>query len=198
MSICGKRFRIASTSFNTRSKGCVVWATTQPQRRLALDAGGELRQVRLVLDDGAVVEVADEAAHLDMARLADDNGMSPLGHETSQAAVRPRHQGAGGIVHGQPALVQFQTHAVGDAVGGEQHGRGADLVLARDADGAGGVDLGDDIGVVNEVAQDGERPLARQVQGEVDGVAHAETHAEVFRQAYLHEGVLLFSAGRRR
>ena len=161
----------------------------QPQVRLALDALGELVQVRLVLDDGAVVEIADEAAHLDVPGLADDNGMSSLGRETSEGTVSARHQRTGGVVDGEAALAQFQTHAVGDAVGRQQHRRRVDVLLTIDAHGAGGVELGDHVGIVDEIAEDGQRSLARQADGEIDGVAHAEAHTEVLSQLYLHNGL---------
>ncbi len=144
------------------------------------------------MEDGAIAQVADQTTYFDVARLADDNGVSPLGHETSQGAMSACHQRAGGVVDGEAALVQIQTDAIGDAVGGEQHRGRTDVFLAVDADSAGGVDLGHHVGIMHEITEDGERSLLRQLQGEIDGVAHAKTHAEMFSHAYLHDGAFLF------
>ena len=93
----------------------------------------------------------------------------------------------------QPLFAQLQLHPVGRAVGRQQHGRRPHLLAAADAHGAGRVHPRHHVRVVDEVAEDGQRPLARQAQRQVHGVAHPETHAVMLGHADLHGYALSLS-----
>ena len=155
-------------------------------RRLARQPLLQPIQIAFVENDGVFVQVADEAADLDVLRLADDDGVPPFADELAQGQVRPRHKRAGGVIDLQAVPAQLQLHVVGRAVGGQQHGRRPHFAAQRNAHGAGLVHPRHHVGVVDEVAEDGQRTAARQVQRQVHGVAHPETHAVMLGHADLH------------
>ena len=138
------------------------------------------------MNDRVFVQVADQAADLDVLRLADDDGVPPFRDQLLQRQVDARHQRTGGVVDFQALFAQLQLHAVGRAVGRQQHRHRAHVLAAAGAHGAGRVHPGHHVGVVDEVAEDGERPLPRQAQRQVHGVAHPETHAVMLGHADLH------------
>ena len=132
------------------------------------------------------LQVAGQAAHLDVVLLADDDRVAPFADQLHQRQVDALDQRAGGVVDLVSLVAQSQLDLLRGAVRRQQHGARLHLLGGAGADGAGGVHARHHVGVVDEVAQDGQRSLPRQAHRQLDGVAHAETHPHVLRHSDFH------------
>ena len=129
--------------------------------------------------DVEAIEIAGEAAHLDVVALPDDDDVVALAREGRDGAVRDVDERARGFDHRQPQGAGPREGPLGRAVGRHHHGRRLDVCdVLRDRD-ALRLEGAQDGGVVDEVAEDGEGAGVGVLERERDGIAHAEAHAEV-------------------
>jgi hypothetical protein len=155
----------------------------------------QLSQIRFILNNGEIIKVADKAADLDVVGLADDDWMAAFFHESGEGLMDAGHQGTGGVVNVVAQLPELMLDAIRGAVSGQEHGGRSDLVGLADPRGPGGIEASHHVRVVNEVAKDGDWPLASQAQGQVNGIADAKTGAQMFRHVNLHRRLLLSAGG---
>jgi len=71
-------------------------------------------------------------------------------------------------------------------MGRQEHRLRFDLFEPPGAHGSGRVHLGHHVRVVDEIAQDRQRPLLRQPQGQVDGILHPKAHPQMFGRPDFH------------
>src|SRR5262249_32555060 len=76
--------------------------------------------------------------------------------------------------------------ALRHAVGSEKKRTSLYFLGLGSSGGAGPVHFREHIGIMNKVAQDRERTLSCQMQSQIDGVAHAETHPQVVGHPNFH------------
>ena len=137
--------------------------------------------------DVEAIEIAGEAAHLHMVALPDDDDVVALACEGRDGAVRDVYERARGFDHRQPQGAGPREGPPGRAVG--RHHQGGrrldvcDVLRERDALRREGAQDG---GVVDEVAEDREGAGGSVLERERDGIANAETHAEVGRTEDAH------------
>src|SRR6185503_12689156 len=122
-------------------------------------------------------EIFGQPTHLDMVALPDEDRMKALRDELDDSPMGELDQRTGGFDNSQATLANAAQGFLRGAVRGNHHGGGGnvgDLVL-------GSYSLRtkilEDRLIVHQVAQNCDRPWL--AQGQVDGVADAETHAEV-------------------
>ena len=129
--------------------------------------------------DVEAIEIAGEAAHLHVVALPDDDDVVALAREGRDGAVRDVDERARGFDHRQPQGAGPREGPLGRAVGRHHHGRRLDVCdVLRDRD-ALRLEGAQDGGVVDEVTEDGEGAGVSVLERERDGIANAETHAEV-------------------
>src|SRR5439155_6065231 len=89
-------------------------------------------------------------------------------------------------------VAHLQLDAIRRAVSCQKDGLGPYVFDPSCAHGAGGVQLGNYVRIVDKVAKNGQRPLPRQPHCQINRVADAEAHAEMLGGTDLH-GMLLSS-----
>ena len=125
-------------------------------------------------------------AHFHVIALADDHDVVARRARAQHGAVRDVDERAGGFDHVEPQGAGPRERAPGRAVGRHHQRRRPDVgEVLRDGD-ALRLEGGQHGGVVDEVAEDRERAGVGVVEGEGDGVADAEAHAEVGRSEDTH------------
>ena len=126
-----------------------------------------------------LIEIAGEAPDLDVVALADDHDVVAVAREGSDRPMRDANQRTGRLDDGQPQSAGASERPLRRPMRGHHHRRRLDLCdVLRDRD-ALRLEGGQDGGVVNEVAQNRDGSGVGVLGGERDGVANAETHAEV-------------------
>ena len=146
----------------------------------------EGEDVSLFEHDVEAIEVAGEAAHLDVVALPDDDDVVALAHEVGDGAVRDVDERARRFDHGQSERTGPREGPLGRAVGGHHQGRRLDVGdVLRDGD-ALRLERAQDGGIVDEIAEDREGAGVGVLERERDGIAHAKAHAEVGRTEDLH------------
>ena len=116
----------------------------------------ERGDVSVVEHDVEAIEVAGEAAHLDVVALPDDDDMVALAHEGSDGPVRDVDERARRLDHGQSKGAGPREGPLGRAVGGHHQRRRLDIGnVLRDRDTLR-LEGAQDGGVVDEVAENGE------------------------------------------
>ena len=139
----------------------------------------EREDILVVEHDVEAIEVADEAAHLHVVALPDDDDMEARAREGSDGAVRDMNERAGGFDHREPQRARSREGPIRRAVGRHHDGLGfhsGHIVRDRDALRFEGREDG---GVVDEVAEDREGTGVGVLERQRDGIADAEAHAEV-------------------
>ena len=139
--------------------------------------------------DVEAIEVAGEAAHLDVVPLPDDDDVVALALEGRDGTVRDLYERARGFDHRQPLGAGPRQGPFGSAVRRHHQGRRPDVceILGdRDALRLEGLQDG---GVMDEVTEDREWTGVGVLVRELDGVANAEAHAEVGRPEDPHNFV---------
>lgn len=136
--------------------------------------------------DVEAIEIAGEPAHLDVIALPDDDDVVAVARQGRDRAVRHADERAGGFDDGQPQRTSARERALGGAVCRHHDGGGRDARdVLRDSD-APGLERAQDGRVVDEVAEDGEGAGVSVLKRERDGIANAETHAEMRRSQDTH------------
>ena len=136
--------------------------------------------------DVEAIEIAGEAAHLHVVALPDDDDVVALAREGRDGAVRDVDERARGFDHRQPQGAGPREGPLGRAVGRHHQGRRLDVCdVLRDRD-ALRLEGAQDGGVVDEVPEDREGAGVSVLERERDGIANAETHAEVGRSKDTH------------
>jgi hypothetical protein len=143
-----------------------------------------------------IVEIAGKAAHFNVIALADDDGIIPTRRQFRQGQVRAGHERTRRIMNLLAREAELEFDSIGRAMSGQQNGLRLDLAQLPHPDSAGLVELRDDIGIVNEIAEDGHWAFAGQFEGETDGVANAEAHAMMLGHADDHARTLLAGPAR--
>jgi Domain of unknown function (DUF4173) len=148
----------------------------------------EREDVIIVEHDTEVVavEIAGEAAHLHVVALAHDDDVVTLAGQGRDGAVRDVHQRARRFDHGQSHVAGPREGPLGRAMGRHHQCLRpdvCDVLRDRDALRLEGVEHG---GVVDEVAENREGAGVGVLQCERDGIANAETHAEMVRPEDAH------------
>ena len=83
----------------------------------------EREDVSVVEHDVEAIEIAGEAAHLDVIALPDDDDVVAVAREGRDGAVRDVDERAGGFDHRQPQGAGPRQGPLGCAVGRHHHGR---------------------------------------------------------------------------
>ncbi|MCE3269673.1 MAG: hypothetical protein K0S57_70 [Ramlibacter sp.] len=150
---------------------------------------GHVRHVLHQVD--AVVQLAHGAFDFRMALVADHDELVAFLGQLGHLDVHLRHQRAGGVEHVEAALPRLCLHRLADAVRGEhQRGPGRHLRQVLDEDGALGLEVVDDEGVVHDLVAHVDR-AAELLEGalhDVDGAVHAGAEAARFGQQDLLGG----------
>jgi hypothetical protein len=121
-----------------------------------------------------------------MVALPDDDHVVAIAGERRDRAVGNVHERAGGFDDPQSESPGAGEGPFGRAVGRHHQGRRLDVRdFLRDRD-ALVFEGAQDGGVVDEVAENRERPGAGVLEGEGDGIPDAEAHAEVGRSDDTH------------
>jgi hypothetical protein len=113
--------------------------------------------------------------------LPDDDDVVAVARKRRDGAVRDVDEGARRLDDRQPQGAGPRERALGRAVGGYHQGRRGDL---RDVLGDGDafcLEGAQDGGIVDEIAENREWAGVGVFEREGDGVAHAETHAQMSR-----------------
>ena len=133
----------------------------------------------LVLEhDVEVLQIFGQPAHFDVIALADDHGMIAVAHERLHRAMRDVDERAGRFDDRRA-----RWRGCGPASGPRRRARSPspsaspprDVAHAGDPLAAGRQDLG----VVDEIAEDGQRAGLGVLEGQLDGVPDAEAHPHV-------------------
>jgi hypothetical protein len=144
-----------------------------------------------VRDHFILVQITDQAAHLDMVGAADDHRKIALGYKAVQAAVSMRHQGTGRFLHLQPARSQPLHYPVGGAVRGNHHpGRLYRRVHRGDAAHSRLLQPAQYLRIVDQLPQDRQIRPVRRVQRHCDGVPHPKTHPHLIGQYHPHRAII--------
>ena len=146
----------------------------------------EREDVIVLEHDVEAIEIAGQAAHLHVVALPDDDDVVALAREGRDGAVRDVYERARGFDHRQPQGAGPREGPLGRAVGRHHQGRRLDVCdVLRDRD-ALRLEGAQDGGVVDEVTEDREGAGVSVLERERDGIANAETHAEVGRSEDAH------------
>jgi hypothetical protein len=137
-------------------------------------------------DDVELREIFGQAADFDMIAAADDDRMESAADEVGDGTMRQVHQRARRFDHVQAVLADARHHAVRRAVGANHDRAGINGGRIVDDVNAALAQLGQDGFIMNQIAKNGERPGLRTSERKVDGVADAETHAEMLRADDFH------------
>ena len=114
-----------------------------------------------------------------MVALADDDDVVAPEREGRDGSMRDVDERARGFDHGQPQGAGPREGPLGRAVGRHHQGRRLDVCdVLRDRD-ALRLEGAQDGGVVDEVTEDREGAGVSVLEREPNGIANAETHAEV-------------------
>src|SRR5262249_43038386 len=81
----------------------------------------QLVEVGLLQNDGVIVQIAYQAAHLDVPGLSNDDGVASFGNQLGEGLVDALHQRAGGVVYVIAFLLEFKLDAISRAVRGKQN-----------------------------------------------------------------------------
>ena len=144
--------------------------------------GGEFGKIGLAFDDDGFREIADEALHLDVARLADDDGMATERDECAELIVCVPDEWARSVRDAESCFTPIRSRFVARAVGGDHDlrsrriARCIELTLAH----AERREPFADDWIVDEFAQNGERPVRRELFRLRNGVTNAEAKAVMF------------------
>jgi len=161
-------------------------------RRLGRHAEARMlleRQDVIVFEhDVEAIEIAGEAAHLHVVALPDDDDVVALAREGKDGAVRDADERARGFDYRESQGAGPREGPLGRAVGRHHQGRRLDVCnVLRDRD-ALRLEGAQDGGVVDEVTEDREGAGVGVLEREPDGIANAETHAEVGGSDDAHAG----------
>jgi hypothetical protein len=125
------------------------------------------------------IQIAGEAAHLDVVALTNDDDVVAVAREGGNRAVCDAYERTCRFDHIEPERAGPREGTLGRAVGRHHHrGRRDVCNVLRDGD-ALGFERAQDVGIVDEVTEDGERASVGALERERDGIAHAKAHAEV-------------------
>jgi hypothetical protein len=147
-----------------------------------------LQAMHIVLSqhDVEALEISGQTTNFDVLAQADDHGMKTAIDEAEERAMRVMDQRASGLQDDRTVSVEGFQGASGGAVRSDHHGAGGDgSRIGLDTD-PQARQVGEDTFVMHELTENGERFLAGAGAGELDGVAHAEAHAEMFSADDLH------------
>jgi hypothetical protein len=152
-------------------------------RRLRRNADARMfadrEDVGIVEYDVERIEIAGQAAHFHVIALAHDDDVIAITREGRHRPVRDADEGTRRFHDRKPERAGTRKCAFGRPMGGNHHRRRPDVLhVPRDGD-AFGVQGAKDRGVVDEVAENRQRTGICAIEGKIDGVANAETHAKV-------------------
>jgi hypothetical protein len=125
------------------------------------------------------IEIAGEAAHLHVVTLSDDNDVVASVGKRPDRSVRNVHEGARRFDHRQSQSPRACERALGRAVRRHHEGGRFNVCdILRDLD-ALGVEGAQNGWIVDEVTKNGQRAGICMREREGNGIANAETHAEM-------------------
>ena len=125
-----------------------------------------------------------------MIGFADDDRMTALGHQFGKGQMGALDQRAGGVVNLMAFFAEIILDSLRCSVSGQEQGARIHLIGAGSPSGAGLIHFRKNVRIVNEIAQDGNRPLPGQPQGQVNRIAHSKAHAEMIGHPDFHCGLL--------
>lgn len=143
--------------------------------------GWNLKNIDLIEHDTGFWEIADQATHLDMLPLADDDGVVTLCHECGECLMRLLHERAGRVRDRVARFLPSLPLHIRRSMGGNDDALGAGGVMSFElatAD-AERLQMGIDDGVVDELSEDGDGFAHGGVMRGAESVTHAEAHAVV-------------------
>src|SRR5439155_23655630 len=108
---------------------------------------------------GVVGQIAHQSADFDVAGLTDDDRVPAVGDELGDRQVYTLYQGAGRVVYLVALVAHLQLDPTRRAVRRQQHRPRLHLLRPLGTHRPHRVQLVDDVRVVHEVAEDGQRPL---------------------------------------
>lgn len=145
---------------------------------------GKLRDFLHLSEHDRFREIFSQTAHFDVAGLADDDREIAGADQFREPGVRMPNERTGPIRDIQSRPAPHFAPSIGDAMRGDHDFRAWDRVRSIETifrDAFFPQALADD-GVVDQFAEDRERSGRGQGFGLGDGVAHPETHPEIFGQ----------------
>ena len=146
----------------------------------------ERENVVIVKNDVEAIEIARQAADLDVIALPDDDDVIAVAGEGGDGLMRDGDERACGFYHREAQGAGAGDRPLGCAVRGHHQRRRSDICdVVRDPD-PFRRERAEDRGVMDEVAENRERAGVCVLEGERDGIANAETHAEVGRTEDSH------------
>src|SRR5262249_3817620 len=137
------------------------------------------------------IEVVGQSTHFDMIAPADDHGMKSLTNHSGDRAMSRMNQRASGFEDVEAAFANGLHGSLRRAVGRDHHGWGGNarqILLEPDPT---LLQIGEDRFVVHEVTENCDRSAFTLDEGEINGVANAETHAQMGGTNNFHTKLLL-------
>ena len=148
--------------------------------------GRERIDVGLGEHDVAVGVILGEAPDLDMVSLAHDDGVEAIADEGVEGGMGAVDEGAGGLGDLEAQTGELVEASAGGPVGGDQDPLGGDVAVVVPGEDAVAAEILEDGGVVDEFAEGGDGAAGSLGFCELDGVADAETPAEMGSALDLH------------
>jgi len=137
-------------------------------------------------DHVELVEILGDTTDLHMIPDSDDDGVESGAYEVLDGAMGGMDEGAGGFQDAMSGFPECFDASFGGAVGGDHDGGGLDLGGVTFQGDALLAEAVKDGFIMDEVAQDGEGLAVGGFEGEGDGVADAEAHAEMLGAVDFH------------
>jgi hypothetical protein len=143
--------------------------------------GGDLEHIDLIEHDTGFREIANQATHLDMLPLADDDGVVTLLHEDGERLVRFPDKRTGRVGHRVACALPSLPLHIRRAMSRDDDALSGGGVLRFELTGtdAERLQMRLDDRIVDELSEDGDRFAFGGVMRGAEGIAHAEAHAVV-------------------
>ena len=89
---------------------------------------GDLTEITFFQDDHSLRKVANQATHLDVLPLADDDGLVAIAHECGERVMCLPHERAGGVDDLMAGVLPSAAMVIRSTVGGDGYLNGAGTV----------------------------------------------------------------------
>jgi hypothetical protein len=176
--------RMCTRDFRNQRANPIDWlgclrnnSVTMPRRKLS-DVGD-------FVDDTGICKITNQTADLDVISQTDHYWKVASANKAFELIVRVSNEWASAVGHVQAAFVQSLTLLVGGPVRGNHHATSCGIRTRLVLNALGAQLLAHDW-IMDQLTEDGERPFPSERVGLGDGVADAETDAEMFCDNNFH------------
>ena len=176
--------RMCTRDFRNQRANPIDWlgclrnnSVTMPRRKLS-DVGD-------FVDDTGICKIPNQTADLDVISQTDHYREVASANKAFELVVRVSNEWASAVGHLQAAFVQSLTLLVGGPVRGNHHATSCGIRTRLFLNALGAQLLAHDW-IMDKLTEDGEGPFSSERMGLGDGVADAETDAEMFCDDNFH------------